>query len=120
MFRISISKCIHQGKELDCYVPEILIGNDWTAILQKGCYILKDSHNPLIICKKCAGYGVHCYMSPTMELIWQSGKPCKECNGIGLRKGVPVDGRHVAEYYVEKAKEEYRLYEALKIKFKNQ
>lgn len=76
--RIVIEKVNHSGEELECYVPQIFVG-DWINILQKNSYILKDSFNPVVLCKKCDGEG------------------CQDCNKRGFRKGVSVDLKYIAE-----------------------
>jgi len=90
--RIITWKTKHNGQEIDCYVPQINIGADWTPengynkwidVLPKGCYILKESSNPIDICKKCDGDG------------------CKDCNDRGFKKGTPVDLKYIAQLLLE-------------------
>jgi hypothetical protein len=81
--RVNIGTCIHQGKELPSYIPEVFINGGWTPILSEGSYILKDTYNPLIVCGNC------------------SGKGCNDCRGIGLRKGISVDNKQWAEGFIK-------------------
>lgn len=95
--RILIEKVNHSGQEVDCYIPQINVGQNWTPengynkwvnILSKGSYILKESFNPVVVCKKCDGEG------------------CPDCNNRGFRKGVSVDLKHIAEsLLIKKMKE---------------
>ena len=98
---IIIGKCNHQNKELDCYIPQIDIGKGWTNILDAGSYILKDSFNPLKRCSKCVGKGINCYLDKSLELIWDRNSKCKECNGIGLRKGESKDLKYIAQMFID-------------------
>lgn len=83
--RIVVRKCIHKGQQLDCYVPQIRINGAWRNVLSKGSYILKDSFEPVTICKKCFGEG------------------CNECQSRGFRKGMPIDLKHIAEFFLNEA-----------------
>lgn len=76
--RIKIGKVIHKGKELETYIPQINLGRGWINIQPKGCYILKESYDPVTICKKCDGNG------------------CNECQNKGFRRGIPVDQKSIA------------------------
>ena len=87
--RIINKKVNHLGKELETYVPQINIGYGWRDVLGENSYILKESHNPLVICEKCNGSG------------------CKPCNGVGLRKGIPKDNKDIAGFFIEKAVKDY-------------
>ncbi len=80
--RILIEKVNHKGQELDCYVPQIKLSGKWHNILKKGSYILKDSFEPVMLCKVCHGDG------------------CKECRN-GFRKGISIDLKHVAKSLIE-------------------
>ena len=87
--RIIISKVIHSGKELECYVPQILISKKWRNVLSKDSYILKEGYNANEICSKCSGEG------------------CKECNQKGFKRVESEDNKHIAEFFLEKAIKDY-------------
>lgn len=120
--RIIIDKCIHRGKELDCYIPQVFVNGQWRDILSKECYIIKEGHNPLIICKKCFGNGRHCYLQTDgskpnyMDLIYENS-PCKECNGIGLRKGEQKDNIEWAKTILDKEIAKIEKYLLIKNKY---
>lgn len=77
--QIIIGKCNHKGNEHDCYIPQINLGSGWKNVLSEGSYILKESYDPVILCKKCYGEG------------------CQECQKRGFKKGERVDLKQVAE-----------------------
>jgi len=82
--RIIISKANHNGRELDCYVPQIFVNGNWQNCISDSSYILKETFNPLMVCK-CNGGG------------------CAECNGRGFRKGISEDNKYIAEFFIERA-----------------
>lgn len=87
--RIIVGKVIHDSKELECYVPQIRISNQWRNILSKDSYILKEDYNGNEICSKCNGEG------------------CGECKNMGFRRVQPKDNRHIAEVLLKRANEQY-------------
>jgi hypothetical protein len=89
--RIIIGKVMHSGKELECYVPQIFINKKWRNVLSKGSYILKEGLNANEICSKCGGEG------------------CIECNKVGLKRAIPKDNKYIAEFFLEKAVNEYNV-----------
>lgn len=123
--RIIIGKCVHNGKELECYIPQINNGNEWIDVLGKSEYILKDSINPLVICKKCMGNGCLVYLQINgalpnyMELIYDESRDCTECGkGKGLRRGDIVDNKPMAQRILDRALKEIEESEKLVNKFK--
>jgi hypothetical protein len=82
--RILIEKVNHKEQELDCYVPQIKFNDKWYNVLEKGSYILKDSFDPVILCKGCYGEG------------------CQECKKRGFRKGVSVDLKYIVQSFINK------------------
>ena len=87
--RVIEDKCNHNGQEVPCYVPQLKVGEKWVNAMAKG-YVLKESGNPIAICKRCGGDG------------------CKECNNRGMRKGTAVDLFSYAESIALNAYNEYR------------
>lgn len=81
--RIETRILTHKGKEVEAYVPQIDIGNGFKDVLPSGSYILKESFDPVDVCKKCGGDG------------------CADCNKCGFRKGEPVDNIHVANFFLD-------------------
>ena len=77
--RIITWKTNHSGQEVECYVPQININGKWHDALSDGSYILKQSFNPVVLCKKCDGNG------------------CQECNNRGFKKGISIDLKHIAQ-----------------------
>ena len=82
--RIIIEKVNHKEQELDCYIPKIKINGKWYNVLEKGSYILKDSFDPVTLCKGCYGEG------------------CGECKKRGFRKGISADLKHIAQSFLDK------------------
>jgi hypothetical protein len=112
-------KCHHGKEELECYIPELFIDNKWVGLLKEGEYILKYGFNPLAICKKCEGSGLHCYLNGKLELIYSNEK-CKECGGNGLRKGEKHDNIDYVNSVVKLKKEQYIEYLKLKKMFEDE
>lgn len=77
--RVSIGKAEHKGQQLDCYIPEIYLGGYWKSILSSGSYILKETFDPVILCKKCYGEG------------------CGDCKNRGFKKGESEDQLKLAQ-----------------------
>lgn len=83
--QIIIGKCNHKGNEHDCYIPQIKLGVDnWVNILSEGSYILKETYDSVVLCKKCDGQG------------------CQQCQNRGFIKGERADLKHVAEGLLKK------------------
>lgn len=82
--RILIEKVNHKEIEQDCYIPQIKINDKWHNVLEKGSYILKDSFDPVTLCKGCYGEG------------------CQECKKRGFRKGESVDLKYIAQSFIDK------------------
>jgi hypothetical protein len=86
--RITESIVNHKGKNLECYIPEIkILDGQWVNVLGENGYILKESFDPVEVCKSCQG----------------SDLKCKNCNGRGTVKGETVNQYSVAEVYLNLA-----------------
>jgi hypothetical protein len=82
--QIIIGKCNHKGNEHECYIPQIKLNGAWKNILSGGSYILKETYDPVVLCKKCDGQG------------------CQQCQNRGFIKGERADLIHVAEGLLRK------------------
>ncbi len=87
--RIITGTVIHKGKELDCYIPQILINTKWRNVLQDGSYILKEGYDAYDVCSKCNGEG------------------CSECKEKGFRMVPPKDNKFIAEALLNNAVKKY-------------
>lgn len=95
--RIAVINKSINGKDVECYSPEIHNGTGWISILDDKTHIIKITTNGKNVCGKCVGSGHKTYLGPTMELIIDSKIPCEECKGSGLRAVGPVDNIKIAE-----------------------
>ena len=105
---IKIEQRTHKNELLDCYVPYFFDGHHPMPALDNGSYILKETYNRYVDCKKCSGSGNLTYLdSISMELVVKQDQKCQECKGYGQRKAPGLDQYKLAEQFANNAYDEY-------------